>query len=357
MTKKMELGMNITRMMILRYFPSEYLEIVFGGKLNIDDVVKMAILNIIKDLYDKKSEKHSLRYYYEKYGIDTEERQKQFTRNHEFVNKYRRYEYEYRTAENDVFPGMDKLILPDMSSVENRIKGYKLSEMNFFEEKTILENEFTKSIVEKRLTDVKKVNNERFKEILCAYDKTIYDLSNNWEGQDKNAIFNSIAAFTLEWKYPVHFLYHVAKRMEELGITEFSDEATRLCMLCGDIRSESVLGVRYSTHSRMIHKRDSYIDLTLNEPTDSDYYITELGNFREGLFIEANLHSNHDMTVNGESLFEWFDRETEPHDWASFFRYYNVFNILLSEKKEWTNKRIRYFRRIYDLLLRNPARR
>ena len=51
------------------------------------------------------------------------------------------------------FPEMEELLPPDMSDMKNKLDGYKLTEMNFFETTTILENEFTKAVTEHRLTN------------------------------------------------------------------------------------------------------------------------------------------------------------------------------------------------------------
>ena len=48
---------------------------------------------------------------------------------------------------------MEELLPPDMSDMKNKLDGYKLTEMNFFETTTILENEFTKAVTEHRLTN------------------------------------------------------------------------------------------------------------------------------------------------------------------------------------------------------------
>ena len=50
-------------------FPKEHLEFMFAGLLYPSDVVEMVILDFIKRPYDKKEEKHSLCYFYDKYSI------------------------------------------------------------------------------------------------------------------------------------------------------------------------------------------------------------------------------------------------------------------------------------------------
>ena len=51
----------------------------------------------------------------------------------------------------------------------------------------------------------------------------------------------------------------------------------------------------------------------------------------------------------GEPYKEWFRKESSMEDWASFFRYYDLFGIW--QRKEWTGKRIRYMRKLFDMVL------
>ena len=45
-------------------------------------------------------------------------------------------------------------------------------------------------------------------------------------------------------------------------------------------------------------------------------------------------------TENGQLLKDCFSEQTDVHDWASFFRHYDVFAIY-EKRKEWNNKVIR----------------
>ena len=46
---------------------------------------------------------------------------------------------------------------------------------------------------------------------------------------------------------------------------------------------------------------------------------------------------------------DWFRKESSIADWASFFKYYNIFSIW--QKKEWTPKRIQKMRYLFELSL------
>lgn len=352
---KMRLAIDMVTKMVMHYFPANYIKEVFDGILGIDDVVGMIIFDVIKAIYDKTAEKHSMRYFFDKYGISQEADIMRYSRIQSYIMKYRKREYEDRLDIQGIYPEMERLIPPDMSEMETKLEGYRLTEMNFFEITTVLENEFAKAISENRLINSKKVTNEKFKDIIAQYDAVINELADSWDKTVDDTIFKTIAAFTLEWKYPIYFLYSIAKRMEELGISGFADEQLRLVSFCGDVSGTSMLGGGFHTHSRMVTVRNRYIDLILNEPSESNDYLREHRRFGEGLFIISQIIRNRHMTINNTSIEDWFVENTNKEDWASFFRDYNIFWYINSEKREWTNKQIRYFRRIYGEILQKPA--
>lgn len=332
-------------------FPKEHLDFMFAGLLDPADVVEMVMLDLIKRSYDKLEEKHSLRYFYDKYGITEMDQIMRYSRIQSYVMKYRQREYNIRTKEegHEIFEEMNALLPPDMSDMKTKLKGYKLTEMNFFELTTILEYEFTKAFTELRLIDLKKVSNDKFKNIIAQYDSVICTLNGLWVKTNEDIIFTSLAAFTLEWKYPINFLYAVVKRMDELGISEFPDQKSRLASFCADIHCESMLNYSFSTHSRMVTVRDRYIDLMLTEPKDSLLFEAEQRAFVEGLGIVSQLVSN--MTIDDIPIKDWFINNTTKEDWASFFLDYDIFSYINGWEKQWTNKSIRYFRECLEMLL------
>ena len=128
---------------MVHVFSKEYLGFVFGGMLNPIDVIDQLTLVLIKDAYHKTAEKHSMKYFFEKYGIDETDQKMRYSRIQSFGMKHRKREYDIYMEENQFFPEMEELLPPDMSDMKNKLDGYKLTEMNFFETTTILENEFT----------------------------------------------------------------------------------------------------------------------------------------------------------------------------------------------------------------------
>ena len=338
---------------MMKEFPREYLDFLFAGLLDPSDIVEMVMLELIKNTYDTTEEKHSMRYFFNKYGITEQDQIMRYSRIQSYVQKYRMREYNFRKeeADFDVISDISELLPPDMSDIKNELDGYQLTEMNFFEDTNILENEFTKSFTEHRLIDSKKVSNTRFKEIIDQYDDIVLQLNGRWLKSDEDIVFCSLAAFTLEWKYPINFIYSVVNRMEELGISEFSDQMSRMATFCADVNYVSRnLCTRIATHSRMITVRERYIDLMLQEPDDSELFLAEQTAFLEGLTLISLLVKN--MTIENIPIKEWFVKNTTKEDWASFFMDYDIFCYINGWKKQWSNKKIRYFRECLGMLLR-----
>ena len=337
-------------------FPGDYVEGVVGGILDMADIVRMAMINAIRDVFEQVSEKKSLRYHLNHKGIDYDDKSTvmRYSRHMKFIMEQRKLEYERLAETHGITPEMADLIPPDMNDIKNKKDGYKLNDMQFFEINNIMENEFTKALTENRLTNSKKISNDRFKDIMGQYDAIIENLNSEWDKNDHTAVFNTIAAFVLEWKFPVHFLYSIAKRMEELGISEFCDEQSRIGILTANINVESIYwGNHFSVPSRMVTVRDRYIDIILKEPAESDYYMDEYIRYCEALNLICQIRQNTDV-IDGMSVKDWFLKNTEEEDWASFCRDYNIFETINPEKKEWTDKRIRYFRKLYDKILIKP---
>lgn len=348
--KMMAVAMTILETM-MKVFPQEHLDFIFCGLLDPGDVVEMVMLDLIKRTYDKTEEKHALRYFYEKYGITEMDQIMRYSRIQSYVMKYRQREYNIRSKEDghEIFEEMNDLLPPDMSDMKVKLEGYKLTEMNFFELTTILEYEFTKAFTELRLIDSKKISNAKFKNIIAQYDSVVCMLNSRWVKTDEDTVYTSLATFTLEWKYPVNFFFAVARRMEELGISEFPDQKSRLASFCADIHCESMLNYKFFTHSRMVTVRDRYIDLMLTEPKGSLLFEAEQRAFLEGLRIVSQLVSH--MTIDDVPIKDWFINNTTKEDWASFFMDYDIFSYIDGWEKQWTNKRIRYFRECLGMLL------
>lgn len=129
--KIIQLGSAITEY-ILSTFEHEYLHSVFGGVIDADDLVDQVILECIKKAFDATEEKHSLRYYFKINGDESKDDVRmRFSRLMAIVNDAKKKELEYLKSF-----GIDldsEEILKNMDSISDKLDGYELTEMNFFE--------------------------------------------------------------------------------------------------------------------------------------------------------------------------------------------------------------------------------
>ena len=219
--------------------------------------------------------------------------------------------------------------------------------MNYYEHQNIHDIEIIKAIVEKRICSSKKVSNARFKEMFEQYDKMIEDLIVRSAESNHDMVFSSLALFTIEWHYSIETLYHIACFMEKEQIDEVDQKM--LVLLCGNVYIESLFGESVETDSRMVKERRFVVDYLFSKRTDwcSKETMTDL--IKE--IIVLCVHYKEIVeTEEGELYKEWFRKESTEEDWASFFRYYDLFSIW--QKKEWTNKRIQNMRRLIDMTIR-----
>lgn len=322
---------------------------IFGTdeELDMDYVIAVAnyiTLEFIKYSYDYNDPEYSLRHFLN--DSDDSERMLQ-SRIVQYVMKYKKKEIEDNGP--GIFPD-HKFTNTDMTTIEQKLNGYRITEMNYFEHQNIHDLEIIKAIVEKRIGSSKKVSNSRFKEMFEQYDKMIEDLINHSQESDHDMVFSSLAMFTIEWHYAIETLYHIACIMEEKNLKCVDLET--LILLCGKVYIESQFLGSVATDSRMVKERRYVLDYLFSNKTD-DFSKEKMINLIKEILALGVQYKEIIRTDEGVSYKEWFRRESSTEDWASFFRYYDLFAIW--QKKKWTNKRIKNMRLLLDLMIKPKA--
>lgn len=295
-------------------------------------------LEYIKYAYDYDDSEHSLRYF-RKGENDTDDERMRQSRITEFVLKYKKREIDLSGIE--LRPD-HKFANVSMNGIESKLKGYRLTEMNYFEHQNIHDLEIIKAIVQNRIGYAKKISNIRFIEIFDQYDKFLEDIIAKSKNSDKEMVFYSIALFTLEWHYPIELLYRIACIMEETDIQEVNK--SDLVLLCGNVMIESMYSGWVTTQSRMVKERLILAD-SLFRKGMPDSEKEELKSLIKELIVLV-VHYKESLYCKGNMKYiDWFRTESNVSDWASFFRFYNLCSIW--EKKEWTPKRIQNMRKLF----------
>lgn len=322
-------------------FPTEYLDAVFVGPITMELLVDEILVEFIKYAFDNSLEPHPLRYYIP-YGVDenTDERMR-YSRMLAYCQKYRSIEYEeigHLDKKFEVLKGKN------MESMDDKKSGHELTPMQFFELSTIHDMAVMKAFVEKRLSDVKKVSNTVFSNMMEEYDKYVETWRQKAQGTDYDMVFYSLAYFTVEWKYGFELEYLIAKRMTDLKLKNL--DKSRYGYLFARNHIWSWLGCEVQLDSRMVKAREEMIEAMIpNEDVEDGEIEFDKTCYAECLTILCQLTSGIRLT-NGNTLREQFELDTTLEDWASFFREYDIFKIW--NRKELNNKIIRNMRTVME---------
>ena len=331
----------------LGQLPKEMRGFLFGvdGEEDFDWIVTVAdyiILEYIKYSFDYDDPEYPLKHFID--YLDDSERMMQ-SRIIQYAMKYK----QRQLKEIGGAPPGHKFANLSMDTMEARKKGHRLTEMNFFEHQNIHDLEIVKAIVERRITSAKKISNERFREIFEQYDKWVLGLKERSENSDEDTVFSSISFFTLEWHYAIEMMYYLSCLMEEEGLDNLDRED--LVLICGDVSIESIFGGWFSTNSRMVKERFFVLDYLFRPGVDE--FNREVMRHMIKEIIALGVRYKEIIGADEVLYRDWFREHSDKTDWASFLRYYNIFAIW--QEKEWTNKRIKNMRKLFDLVLRPKA--
>ena len=307
---------------------------------NLEDLRDCILLEIIKDAYDEAEKKQSIR---ANRGSDADDLRMRDSRSMKYAQHYRSLQYEHilETTGAEV-----KELLPDdVSTMDGKLDGHKISGMQYFELNTISDIPLLKAIVNKRICDVKSISNDVFIAYMDEYQKFIDGLIGMLDGDDEDVIFATIALFTLEWKYQVELFYQCAVEAEKHKTKEIPIE--RIGLLCAElpipVHAERTI---IHTESRFVMHR---LEIVPHVYEDKDQEWDEIKEKFFEYFI-AKYYIEREI-VHKWSLPEYFVTHIDRSKWADFFReHYDLRKIY--KPKEWNNFRIRYVRNIYKAMIK-----
>ena len=330
----------------LGQLPLEQRGFIFGfdGEEDYDWIHAVAcyiILEFIKYSYDYADPEYSLRHFL-KNNDDDSERMLQ-SRTMQYVLRHKKREIEIKGGS---ISREHKFANIEMDTIDKKLKGHRLTEMNFFENQIIHDLELIKSIVERRIVSSKKVSNKHFQEIFEQYDEFVECLIERSKRSDEDMVFASLALFTFEWHYPIETFYELACIMEEEGLDTVDQDS--LILTCGFVDLESSFGGWYTTDSRMVKERLLILPYLFGKKTDDIRRRTMKELIKEILVLVVQ-YTELMGADDGGTYKDWFRKESSMEDWASFFRFYDIFAIW--QRKEWTRTRIQNVRYLFNLTL------
>lgn len=332
----------------VKNIPYEAYVYMFGEEGNEDiewiiGFVNYITLEYIKYSYDYSDPEYPLNHFVD-YSNDSERMLQ--SRIAQYVMKHKKREFERLGIEREQID--KKYSNMDMDTMEKKLSGYRLTEMNFFEHQNIHDLELIKAVVEKRIVSAKKISNDRFIHIFQQYDSFVEDLIERSQKSDEDMVFASLALFTLEWHYPVEMFYLISCIIEDEEIEDYEFLKHVLLFLCSHIKVESQFAGWATTDSRMVKERMILIQFFLDKRHDLYMKQEMFDMIRE--YIVFGTYYKEVITSTEDGLYkDWFREESNMEDWASFFRAYDIFEIW--QKKEWTRKRIQKMRKLFEITL------
>lgn len=306
------------------------------GAMSIPEFIDEVVMEFIRYSFDLYQEKNSIRGHLIENGIYDDSQKAAYGRALKYAQKYRDLEADKRLTDGDEITQEQLRLLRgmQMENIEQKKSGHKLTPMQFFELDQLQHIRILKSFVEHRLENTHKVSHGEFREMFTEYEKFLAELKPSKGATSEDHVFNTLAFWVLEWKYPLLFFYDVAVFMEEKGIVDIQPE--RLVRLCGDCRMPYKYGTA-GTHSRFIKLRSQMIPKILcEEDKETDDIAFDTFTLGQYLIIKALIMQRFMIDVEqGIMLKDWFYQNTTIDDWASFLKEYNLFSIL--KETDWSS--------------------
>lgn len=355
--EKMEAVKSTIENVIDAVFPSKYLDYVFSGKIEPEDVVFQILMECCKYAHDTVSDKHSLRYHLQRRGMSEDDTRMVVQRTVKKINTFRQAEYGIRKAQSGI--ELEGLLAKNMCGIDEKIAGYEYNDFQFWEIQNVHDMKLVNVIINGQISK-KNFKNEMFRSCADEYDKTVNSFLSQTGRGDCFDVFASLALFTLEWKYAFDFYYEIAAEMESNKIAQIPDLQKRCSLFCGpaalfsrlNFIDSRIVGGSIHTDSRMLLLRKKFIHEFVCMSKEEFEKLTL--QYIEAMVVVSNILVR--MTYRGVNIREWFVINTEIKDWAAVMREYDVAKCFISNK-EWTNKRIRYVKEIYASIhtdIKNP---
>ena len=301
------------------------------------------VFEFIKAAFAASEPKSSLRAYRRGSNSDSDDVRMRDSRQIEYAQYY-------RTAQNSHITELtgrhvSELQPPEMGDISDKLSGYSLTRMQYFELETMSRLSLLKAIISKRISNVKKVSNSQFRAYMEEYEKEVSKLLKQLDHRE-TLVFATIALFTLEWKYSIELFYTCAVQAEKWKCKEIPTH--RVATLCAELAVPLAPDFSRNVYaeSRYIKDRQSLVP-AIYDGSDWFHYEGTIGSYLTMSYISRRVFLH-----NGKPLSEFFMQTTTAEEWAEFIStHYDLRDVI--QKKEWTNSRIRYVRMLYEEMYKN----
>lgn len=295
----------------------------------IQELADCIIMEQIKLLFEETLPQKSMRAHLTEADIQDEAGHERYARLLQYAQYYRTSYY--KRIANERGRGPTELLPDDMSTMEQRLTGYRLTSLQFYALTVIDKCKIIKLIASGRVSKIKSVSNEVLRDSFKEYSNLVAELKSTATDNEK-LLFNTFVLYTIEWNYGIALAYESICQAENLPGSDPFDAVKILALK----RSLPTNDKPIWTDNRFVFHRRELIPFTLDKATADEA--------SETIAIYLRLKCE-----VGPSIIDNLRQTTTINDWADFVR--NYYPILESYPNfDWTNKRLRAYRRLADLM-------
>lgn len=314
------------------------------GLVTREDIINQVLFESIKVAFDRKQaeEKQSIRQHLINNDMDTESNRRTFSRRIQYVQYYRDTEAETRKKEENII--ITELYGKDMTDIDNRMAGHEISNMNFLELCNMNEIQIFQKVVGRQIQDSKKVSNKQFVELYDAYDSLLNDYMSKMLNEE-TLVFYTVAFFTLEWKYALEWFYKISSIAAKDNLYE--ERINRAKMGCVELRVQAMSEYylpQASGVNRNYMLRDRFIPYIFESTEDEWEHIQVI--YAEAFRLKTMLKT-YDNNFLDQLVYK-----LPVEEWAKFIKQdYWIWDKI--SKKEWTAKKIKIARKLFQMCFRD----
>lgn len=313
--------------------------------VNIQDIGKCAdqiLFELIKNAFIAESEKDlSLN---KISGLGYEAELKKHSRTMQYSNYYRDQSAQKFKEDYDFIP--PELVVPDMTNRDIRTVGYQLSSYDVEQIEAIESLKLLKTIANRRITDVKKLDNTELDIEFAEYLDYFKEKFTRPYNDDYDFILYSILLFTTELKYRAVTIYHMADRLSmyqnSKSKNKFPDDyITRMSFFNANFVMNSDKTQYRKENSLILMRLETIKSLT------PDNLIESSKTYFENLKL---CMIGKQMVLHSPETVELIQQSSNAERRTFIETYYPIHTILDMELT-WGNKKEKYIRDLYKALV------
>ncbi|SFO17382.1 hypothetical protein SAMN05216351_10434 [Pseudobutyrivibrio sp. JW11] len=307
---------------------------------NMDDIANQIVFELIKEDYKKNAKRNSVQFYLNKYDIEASNRK--YTRAIQHAQHYR--DSDYDEIKDDFGVELDELLAEDVSG-KKVFEGHHYTEKEYWELKMQAECKLLSKLHQKQIVKSKNVSEPEFKRLFEEYRQLLDDLEpavNDYNG----VICKTLVFYGLETYFLIDYIYSLCLAAEKKGFPDYIpiERMQSVCSITQYIDATDWCPNVYIADYCMLLKWDSMSKHIFEDSNEE---------WREKIKIIYDCKQLKNIMLQ-RHLDDWIRliSACSIEEKARFI----INNYWIWDKRvdyEWTSDRIKYYRKIYQLLMKD----